>query len=307
VTTDAGTAASAASGTAAATGAVVLASATPDHGPERRRRRRAILAAAVVAFWILLGLLGPLLAPHDPTQIDTSRAVPPPYPPDGEYWWGTDQLGRDIFSRVLVGLRTSVIVGVGVRSLVMVVGVVVGYLAAFSPGWVRSVLLRSIEIMLAFPALLVAMTVTVMLGPSLGTLTLALVIISWPDVARLVYGEALVLRERDFVAASRTFGAGHLHILLRHTLRPMAPQLAVAWSIGIPGAIMYEAGLSYFGFGIQPPTPSLGSLINDGHGYLYAAPWYLVAPTVTLCLLVVSMNLAGEAFAKAVSRRSSSE
>lgn len=272
------------------------------------RRQTIVISAGVVVFWIVLGVLGPVLAPHDPDAVNTLRSgSSPPYAPDGEFWWGTDQLGRDIFSRVLVGLNTSILIGVGVRSAVMVVGIAVGYFAAFSPGWIRTILLRTIDVMLAFPALLVAMAVTVMLGPGLWTLTLALVIISWPDVARLVYGEVLAIRERDFIAASRTFGGGPLHILFTHTLRSLSPQLGVAWSVGIPGAIMYEAGLSFFGFGIRPPTPSLGSMINDGRGYIYDASWYLLAPTLTLCILVISLNLAGEAFANAITRKSSIE
>lgn len=272
------------------------------------RQQTIVLSAGVVAFWLILGIVGPLIAPHDPDAVNTLRdGDSPPFAPSAEFWWGTDQLGRDIFSRVLVGLNTSILIGVGVRTAVMAVGIAIGYFAAFTPGWVRTILLRTIDVMLAFPALLVAMAVTAILGPSLWTLTLALVIISWPDVARLVYGEVLAIRERDFIAASRTFGGGSLHILFVHTLRALSPQLGVAWSVGIPGAIMYEAGLSFFGFGVRPPTPSLGSMINDGRGYIYDAPWYLLAPTLTLCVLVISLNLAGEAFANAIIKRSSIE
>lgn len=270
------------------------------------RRQTLYLSASVVLGWIALGLIAPLLAPHDPNAVNTSwNEMVPPFAPNSTYWWGTDQLGRDIFSRVLVGLNTSILVGVGVRSAVMVVGIAVGYFAAFSPGWVSATLLRAIDVMLAFPALLVAMAITAILGSGIWTLTLALVIISWPDVAKLVYGEVLSIRELDYIAAARTFGAGPLRILTTHMWRVLAPQLGVAWSVGIPGAIMYEAGLSFFGFGVRPPTPSLGSMINDGRGYVYDASWYLLAPTLTLVVLVVSMNLAGEAFANSLAQRHS--
>jgi peptide/nickel transport system permease protein len=281
-----------------------LASATRTRRPGRRTL---IWCAVIAGLWFVLGVGAPLLAPYDPTAVNVTPGNVPPFPPGPEHWFGTDQLGRDMLSRVLYGLRTSILIGVGVRTVVMVVGVLIGYLAAFSPGIARTLLLRTTDVMLAFPALLVAMAVTAVLGPSLGTLTLALVIIGWPDVARLVYGEALALRERDYVSAARTFGAGRWHVLRLHVLRPMAVQLGVAWSVGIPGAIMYEAGLSFFGFGVQPPMPSLGSLINDGRGYVYAAPWYLVFPTLTLCLLVVSLNLVGEAVARRFATRSSTE
>lgn len=270
------------------------------------RRQTLWLSASVIMAWIALGVVAPLLAPHDPTSVNTTwNGIHPPFSPNSTYWWGTDQLGRDIFSRVLVGLNTSILVGVGVRSMVMIVGIAIGYFAAFSPGWVRALLLRTIDIMLAFPALLVAMAVTAILGPSLWTLTFALVLISWPEVAKLVYGEVLVIREFDYISAARTFGASPFRILRTHTWRVLAPQLGVAWSVGIPGAIMYEAGLSFFGFGVRPPTPSLGSIINDGRGYIYDAPWYLLAPTLTLVVLVVSMNLAGEAFSRSLALRHS--
>lgn len=264
-----------------------------------------MIGVGIPVLWILVGVVGPWLAPYSPTATNVTPEAVPPFPPSAEHWLGTDQLGRDLLTRILYGLRTSIVVGVVVRTLVMVAGGVLGILAAMSTRWIAAAIMRMADVVLAVPALLVAMGVTAALGPSLSTLVLALVITGWPEVTRIVYGEALSIKERDFIMASRMMGARAPRIYARHVVPNMARLLGVAWSIGIPGAIMYEAGLSYFGFGIQPPAASLGSLIAEGQDYATVAPWFLVAPTVVLMVLVVSFNVAGDVLGRAGDQKTS--
>lgn len=265
-----------------------------------RRNPMLVVSSIAILLLVLVALFADRLAPYDPTaihmagQLVDGKVLRPPYPPGAEYWLGTDQLGRDIFSRILYGIRTSLFVGVIVRGGVMIVGIILALVAGQWVGLLRDAILRFTEIMLAFPPLLIAMALTAALGPSLFTVTVALILVGWPDVVRLIYGQVLVTREMDFIKAARSIGASDFRILQRHVLPNIREILIVAFSIGIPGAIMYEAGLSFFGFGIQPPTPSLGSIISDGRGYIAVAPWYPLFPGLALVVMVLAFNFFGE-------------
>jgi len=263
-----------------------------------------IISSFVVVLLVFVGIFADRVAPYDPTAIHmggiivNGKRVQPPYPPSAQYWFGTDQLGRDIFSRVLYGIRTSLFIGVVVRGGVMVVGITLALIAGQWIGLVRGGILRFTEIMLAFPPLLIAMALTAALGPSLQTVTIALILVGWPDVVRLIYGQVLLTREMDYIEAARSVGATDFRILMRHILPNIREILVVAFSVGIPGAVMYEAGLSFFGFGIQPPTPSLGSIISDGRGYSAVAPWYPLFPGLALVVIVLAFNFLGEGLLK---------
>ncbi len=266
-----------------------------------------LLGIGVILVFILLAGFAPYIV-RDPTQIEmrreqNGRTITPPYPPSQRNLFGTDQLGRDIFARVIFGLRTSLIVGLLVRGVSMVAGTLLGLISGFFPRIIDSVIMRITDIMLAFPVILLAMTVTAVLGPGLVTVCVALALVAWPDVARLVRGHVLSIREQTYVEAARCVGAGNRRILLRHVLPNCMGPIIVAFSMGIPGAIMYEAGLSFFGFGIQPPTPSLGSIISDGRGYITTAPWYPGFPGLVLTLLVLSVNLVGDGLIDALNPR----
>ena len=263
-----------------------------------RQARLPLVGAAVIVIFVLLAALAPFIV-SDPTQIEMRReqdgeTLTPPFPPNPRNLFGTDQLGRDIFARVVFGLRTSLIVGLLVRGQSMVAGTLLGLISGYFPKTVDDVIMRVTDIMLAFPVILLAMTVTAVLGPGLVTVCVALALVAWPDVARLVRGQVLAIRGQTYVEAARSVGAGSWRILLRHVLPNCMGPIIVAFSMGIPGAIMYEAGLSFFGFGIQPPTPSLGSIISDGRGYITVAPWYPGFPGLVLTLLVLSVNLVGD-------------
>ncbi len=263
-----------------------------------RQARLPLAGLGVILVFVLLAGFAPFIV-SDPTQIEMRReqdgeTITPPFAPNPRNLFGTDQLGRDIFARVVFGLRTSLIVGILVRGLSMVAGTMLGLISGYFPKAVDDVIMRITDIMLAFPVILLAMTVTAVLGPGLVTVCVALALVAWPDVARLVRGQVLAIREQAYVEAARCVGAGNWRILLRHVLPNCMGPIIVAFSMGIPGAIMYEAGLSFFGFGIQPPTPSLGSIISDGRGYITVAPWYPGFPGLVLTLLVLSVNLVGD-------------
>lgn len=263
-----------------------------------RQARLPLVGVGVILVFVLLAVFAPFIV-SDPTQIDMRReqdgeTITPPFAPNSRNLFGTDQLGRDIFARVVFGLRTSLIVGILVRGLSMAAGTMLGLISGYFPKAVDDVIMRITDIMLAFPVILLAMTVTAVLGPGLVTVCVALALVAWPDVARLVRGQVLAIREQSYVEAARCVGAGNWRILLRHVLPNCMGPIVVAFSMGIPGAIMYEAGLSFFGFGIQPPTPSLGSIISDGRGYITVAPWYPGFPGLVLTLLVLSVNLVGD-------------
>ncbi len=269
--------------------------------------RLPLVGAGVILVFVLLAALAPFIV-SDPTQIEMRRerdgeTITPPFAPNARNLFGTDQLGRDIFARVVFGLRTSLIVGLLVRGLSMAAGTLLGLISGYFPTIVDSIIMRITDIMLAFPVILLAMTVTAALGPGLLTVCLALALVAWPDVARLVRGQVLAIREQTYVEAARSIGAGNWRILLRHVLPNCMGPIIVAFSMGIPGAIMYEAGLSFFGFGIQPPTPSLGSIISDGRGYITVAPWYPGFPGLVLTLLVLSVNLVGDGLIDAMNPR----
>jgi peptide/nickel transport system permease protein len=271
------------------------------------RNRLAMASLGFILLLTALAILAPLIA-KSPTQIEMRRTVGtqtlnPPFAPGVRNWFGTDQLGRDIYARILFGLRTSLVVGVIVRGATMLVGILIGLVSGYFPGLVDNVIMRITDTMLVFPVLLLAMTITAILGPGLYTVCFALVLVAWPDVARLIRGQVLSIRRQAYVEAARSIGAKDRRIIFKHILPNCLGVIVVAFSMGIPGAIMYEAGLSFFGYGIQPPTPSLGSLIANGRGYMMVAPWYPGFPGLVLALLVLSFNLLGDAIIDAFDPR----
>lgn len=266
-----------------------------------------MIGLGLIIMMIIVALLGPYIA-SDPTKIEMRRAqgentVFPPYPPCLQNPFGTDRLGRDLFARVVYGLRTSLVVGILVRGLTMVAGILLGLVSGFFLGFVDNLIMRLTDVMLTFPVILLAMTVTAILGPGLVTVCLALVLVAWPDVARLVRGQVLAIKELTYVEAARCSGASNWRILFRHILPNCMGPIIVAFSMGIPGAIMYEAGLSFFGYGLQPPTPSLGNIISDGRGYITTAPWFPAFPGLVLMLIVISFNLLGDGLIDALNPR----
>ncbi|NCB31983.1 MAG: ABC transporter permease, partial [Clostridia bacterium] len=246
-----------------------------------QKDKAAMTGLILIGIFILLAIFGPMMPFWDYEAIESRRVVDgktllPPFAPSLTNPMGTDQLGRDILSRVVYGIRVSLLVGVVARGLTMVLGVTLGVVAACYGGWVDAVLMRLTDVFLAFPVMLLAMVITLVLGPSLFTVCVALVVVGWPDVTRLIRGQALHLKNKDYVRASKALGASNLWIILKQIVPNCLSLIIVSFSMGIPGAIMYESGLSFFGFGIRPPMPSLGNMIADARGYMTICPWYIV-------------------------------
>jgi peptide/nickel transport system permease protein len=259
------------------------------------------IGATMVAILIVMGIFGPLIMHRDPLAIDLRLALAGP---NGAHPLGCDALGRDMLARLLTGARISLAVSVCVVSLSLVVGSVIGGSAALAGGRIDSLVMRFVDIILAFPGFLLAIALAAILGPGLMDLVIALTAMGWTGYARLVRGEVLSLRERDYVQAANTLGAAPSRILMRHLLPGIAGPLAVQATFGIGGIIVAEASLSFLGLGATPPTPSWGNMLEAGRAFLLVAPHLTTAPGLAIGLSVLGFNLLGDGLARLAGRRS---
>ncbi len=239
----------------------------------------------------LSAIFANVLSPTLPQTQDLTQRLKPP---SAEHWLGTDQLGRDIYTRLMYGARISLTVGIGVVLGSGSIGIVVGLWAGFQRGWVDEVLMRITDIFLAFPALILAMAIAGALGPSLNNAMIAITMVTWPVYARLVRGQTLSLRERPYVEAARGLGASTPAILFRHVLPNMLAPLLVQASFDMGGAILSAAGLSFIGFGAQPPTPEWGVMISEGRKFITTHLWLSLFPGIAIFLTVAAFNLIGD-------------
>jgi peptide/nickel transport system permease protein len=255
-------------------------------------QRRGLLrfGLAMGAGLVLLAVLGPALAPFDPTA-PVAPQLAEPSPPGAPFWLGTDDLGRDVLSRLLHGARISLMVGLVAMVVTMVIGTALGLAAGYFGGAVDVILMRFTDVMLAFPGLLLAVALVAVLRPSVWTIFVVIGLVSWTGVARVVRGETLSLRERDFVLAARAMGAGHGRILLRHVLPNVAPTLVVIAALSTSGTILLDAGLSFLGIGVPPPTPTWGRMIQEASSYYRVAPWLMAFPGLAVLYAVLAFNL----------------
>ena len=250
-----------------------------------------VVALALIAMFAACALFAPLLAPYDPLLQELGTRLQPPSP---QHWLGTDSLGRDIASRILYGARISLIVGVVVVASAGVVGTAIGLVAGYAGGLVDDALMRLTEVFLAFPALILAMAIAGALGPSLTNAIIAIAAVTWAVYARLVRGQILSLRRREFVEAARAIGASRTRIVLRHLLPNALAPLMVQASFDLGSSIIAAAGLSFIGFGAQPPTPEWGVMISEGRNYISTQPWLSLFPGLAILLAVGSFNLLGD-------------
>ena len=264
------------------------------------RRSSLWIGLSLVAMVASSALLAPWIAPMDPTEQQLDRRLEGP---SIEHPLGMDELGRDVFSRLLFGGRVSMMVGLAVVLLAGTAGTVVGSFAGYWGGRVDQLLMRVSDVFLAFPGILLAIALVAVLGPALRHVILALVVIGWVGYARLVRGQVLQIREQDFVVAARSMGVPSLWILFRHVLPNVLPTLTVQASLGMAGAILAEAGLSFLGLGIQPPTPSWGAMIDAGRSHLLDAPHLALAPGAAILLTVMGLNFLGDALVDALNPR----
>ena len=253
------------------------------------------LVLAVLSLWALVALVAPWL-PLDPDRVDLPAILASPGAwGGGGTLLGNDDLGRPVLDRLLVGARTSFVVGVGVVALSAAVGTLVGAVAGLAGGWVDLTLVRLVDVFLAFPGILLAIALAGILGPGVDNVIVALAVVGWVGYARLARAQVLTLKRRDHVAAARALGAGPARILRRHLLPLALAPLVVEATFGVAAAVVAEAGLSFLGLGVQPPDASWGGMIRDGVGYMLVAPHLVLAPGLAIVLVVLSVNLLGDA------------
>ena len=270
--------------------------------PLRRflNNRLAVVGLFVLLVFALSALLAPWVAPYDPAQIFFSdlRAAP-----GAGHVFGADELGRDIFSRVVYGARVSLSAGLVSVSLALVFGGAIGLIAGYTGGWLDDVLMRVVDALLALPFLVLAIALAAILGPSLQNTMIAIAIVTAPAFARITRGEVLSQREREYVQAAHALGAGDGRMITRHLLPNISGALIVQTSLAVANAILAEASLSFLGLGIQPPAPSWGSMLNAARGYLTDAPWMAVFPGLAIFLAVLAFNLIGDGLREAIDPR----
>ncbi|HLY22881.1 MAG TPA: nickel transporter permease [bacterium] len=250
------------------------------------------IGIAIVGLLVVVALAGPAAAPYDPFHISAADKLRPPSP---VHWLGTDDLGRDLLSRVLTGARISLLVGVVVLVLAMVLGVGLGLIAGYWGGWMDEVIMRTTDVFLAFPRLVLAIAIAATLGPGLSNSVVAIALSWWPWYTRLVRGQLLSLREQEYVLAAVSLGAGRPRILLMHLLPNVGTTVVIQASIDIGFAILASASLSFIGLGAQPPTPEWGAIIAQARSYMVDAWWYPTFPGLAIFLAVLGFNLLGNA------------
>lgn len=257
---------------------------------------------ACVILVVLVSLFAPYIAPYDPAQqfFEGLTLEGNPLPPNEEFWLGTDLLGRDLLSRVIYGARISLLVGVVANGAAVVIGALVGVMAGYFRGAVETVLMRLTDVMTAFPALILAIALAAVLGPSLWIVALVIALVNWVWVARAVYSQVLSIAERDFVESANAIGASSFRTLTAHILPHLTSTLLVFGTLGISTTVLLEASLSFLGVGVQPPTPSWGGIINESQSYFLNAPWLVFFPGIAILITSLAFNLLGESLRDAL-------
>jgi peptide/nickel transport system permease protein len=264
------------------------------------KNRLSLVGALVVCSLVITAVLAPFIAPYEPTEIDVYNVLSPP---TRDHLMGTDELGRDLLSRIIWGSRVSLKVGFVAVGIALLIGIAVGAAAGFYGGSVDAVLMRFVDIMLAFPTFFLILAVIAILEPSIFTIMAVIGVTSWMDVARLVRAEFLTLKERDFVDAARAMGVRNIRLIFRHILPNALSPVFVAATFGIAGAILIESGLSFLGLGVQPPDPSWGNILTSGKDNIEVAWWLSLYPGLAILITVLSYNLVGEGLRDALDPR----
>ncbi|UCI15928.1 MULTISPECIES: ABC transporter permease [unclassified Mesorhizobium] len=271
----------------------------PRAGVWRRlvKRRLALLGLFIVAIVLAGAILAPWLTGYNPNEqmFDGLTLEGSPLPPDAKFWLGTDLLGRDLLTRILYGARTSLIIGIAANGVALLIGTLVGVTAGYFRGWIGSALMRFTDLMMAFPALLLAICLAAVFEPSLWIVALVIALVNWVQTARVIYTETSSLAEREFIDAERTIGASAPRILFRHILPHLLPTIIVWGTLGISTTVLLEATLSFLGIGVQPPTASWGNIIFENQTYFQAAPWLVFFPGAAILALALAFNLIGDA------------
>ena len=256
-----------------------------------KKHRLAVIGAVIIPTLLFIAIFTPFIAPHDPIKQNLEKRL---LPPSKEYPFGTDHLGRCILSRIIYGTRISLQVGVMVVGISSVIGVVLGLIAGFRGGLIDEIIMRTVDILLAFPGIILALVIAGILGPSLFNAMLALSIIGWTSYARVVRGAVLSVKEKEFVEAAKALGASDTRIMFYHILPNVMTPVIVMTTLGMAHVILSAASLSFLGLGAQPPTPEWGSMLNDGRAFIQTAPHLTIFPGLTIMVTVLAFNFLGD-------------
>lgn len=251
----------------------------------------AVFSAVLIVIFIILAILAPVLTPYGLEEMDLLARLAPP---SAKHLLGTDELGRDVLTRLLYGARVSLSVGIIPTVISMLIGVFVGMISGYMGGKVDTVLMRLADVVLSFPSLLLAMVIMYTLGDGISSIFIALAITNWASVARVIRSETLSLREAEYVEAARSMGVKGFMIILRHILPNCIPSMIVLFTLNVPSAILSESSLSFLGIGVQLPDSSWGLMVNLGRTFLYNAPWLSIAPSLAIMLVVLAFNFLGD-------------
>ena len=256
-----------------------------------RQNKLAAFSAVLIALVLLLAVFAPLVAPYGEAEQDVLARL---QPPSAAHWFGTDELGRDVLSRILYGSRLSLAIGILPSVISLVIGIVLGLLAGYFGGWADYVIMRLADVMLSVPSLLLAMVVMYTLGSSTVNLFVALSMVGWASVARVVRSQTLSLKESEYVEAAQSIGVSRFNIMRRHILPNCVPSLIVLFTLNVPAAILSESSLSFLGIGAQPPAASWGLMVNQSKQFLFTQPWLALAPCVAIMVVVLAFNFLGD-------------
>jgi peptide/nickel transport system permease protein len=265
-----------------------------------QKNKLAIFGLTVLSAFILLAIFAPLVAPYHPDEIVESETLPPSF----KHLFGTDDLGRDIFSRALYGARISLSVGLIAVSISILIGTLMGACAGYFGGATDGIIMRFVDVMLSFPSIFLILAIQVMLTPSIYNVMLVIGLTSWMGVARLVRGEYLKIRELSYVEAARSIGCSNFRIIFKHILPNAQTPIVVAATLGMAGAILTESALSFLGLGVQPPMPSWGNMLMDAQAYMRDAAWMAIIPGLLILMAVLSLYFVGEGLRETLDVRS---
>ena len=256
-----------------------------------RQNKLAAFSALLILLIILAAVLAPVIAPYGEAEQDLLNRLAPP---SAAHWLGTDELGRDVFSRILYGSRMSLVIGILPTIISMLVGILLGLIAGYFRGTADYIIMRVADVMLSFPSLLLAMVVMYTLGSSSVSILVALSMVNWASVARVVRSHTLSLKEAEYVEAARSIGVNDWVIMFRHILPNCIPSLIVLFTLNVPSAILSESSLSFLGIGVQPPDASWGLMVNQSKQFLFTHPWLSLAPSLAIMLVVLAFNFLGD-------------
>lgn len=267
-----------------------------------RRDKTAIAGLTVIGIVVAVAALAPWVAPFSPAEqfFDGLTLEGAPLPPNERFWLGTDTLGRDLLSRMIYGARNSLIIGLLANGAAVLIGTTLGVVAGYLGGVIGAALMRLTDMVMAFPALLLATALAAIIGPSIGIVATVIAMVNWVQIARVIYTETTSLAQRDHIEAARALGAGTPRILVRHLIPHLLPTVLVYATLGIATTVLLEAMLSYLGVGVQPPDPSWGGIVFESQSYFISAPWLVFFPGIAIVLMALSFNLVGDALRDAL-------